>query len=1118
MIKRTLPAIRRHLPPVALFLVLLFVLIQIMPRALGQSSDRGTDEALISQKKEEAGVDRSTPPATSSGRISSVKLPAALLDSIPQFETSKNAQPPSTPLVQGAPGVTNCDTEPGIVIHDDATIENGYSGNPQAFITEVRFVDKFTPTTYPASFRSVCVALSTQSGGPPSWPATIVVYGDDGPGGGPGRELGSMAVTIQNTIFPNPTPGWNSYDISSMNLAINSGSVYIGVRWMTTSPNVFIGGDESTDRPPGFAGGYWWNNVANAWATIGSAFANYRSLLVRAVETHPRPSVFATDPPVGSVVFATRTAFTINLNQPVDATTLQGSDFTVNGIPAESVAYTPGTSTITFNYTTSPMSMQGVQTMHIAEGAFLSAPAGNPVHEFTGTFRYDALALAVTSTVPAVAGAFSPPGPGIYQYDVNWNEAVDPNSVQTSDLQLIGILGGGVANVQVINGNMTTRFTVHLPSGGALRATIAAGAISDQFGNPSAAFSGNYTVQGPAAAFQTQAIYTKIPGHATARVPGARDPSGNPAITEFRQFNQLNVSRTGKWAIRGFSQQTSPDVKDFILTGAGTTGSVIIQRGFPFPGAVGSEVFDFDVGGVYYNDQDDFALRIRAMGGVAANAQKVLKSIGGVISVAFQQGDPYTGLEGPPGVAQSGLVGNSINSTHLLNNGMIGTHDNTVTGMTSSLWRPVLAYNLQKFKQRNIDFVTGLGGIGTERIGGLTGLNGDQFFATPDHVPFTTTGTWITRGQIDRTDNQNVVIVNGMVVLRQGQPMPGNPGVVTDTFTNVVLLSNGDWYVRGTQLGGGALAVRNGVVIAKTGDEIGNSGEHWIGTSFSAFTGNNNGDWVIAGQTDNPDPARQYVIAVNGVIVARQSDVVPLDVPVVIGRANAATNPWSPDNVYLTDGMVLYFLASIQDGQGNEYAGNPAFSTPLAFLRSALPGGNPTAIDAASRKNHGPSGNLDIPLPLTGPAGIECRSGGATGDYTIVVTFLANVSVTGTPQAAVTSGTGTIGSGGVSNGGAVSTSGNVVTIPLTNVADVQTLQVTLNNVNATSNVTIPMSVLVGDTNATRSVTASDISLVKSQSGQTAGASNFRADVIANGIINATDLSLVKSRSGSLLPP
>ena len=544
-----------------------------------------------------------------------------------------------------------------------------------------------------------------------------------------------MAVTAQNTVFPNPTPVWNSYDISWMNLAVNSGSVYIGVRWMTTSPNVFVAADESADRPVGFAGGYWWNNVDNAWAPIQAAFTNYRSLFVRAVETDPGLSVSGTDPAVGSVVFAQRTTFTVNVNQPVDATTLQGTDFTVNGLPANSVAYTPGTTTMTFNYTTSPMSMQGVQTMHIAEGAFLSASGGNPVHEFTGAFRYDALLLGVTNTVPSVGGMFSPPAPGTYQYDVNWNEAVDPNSVQTGDLQLIGILGARVTNVQVINANMTTRFTLNIPFGGVLRASIAAGAITDQFGNPGAAFSGSYTVQGAAAQFQVGAIYTKIPGHPTALVPGARDPGGNPTNTEFRQFNQLNVSRTGKWAIRGFTQQISPDIKDFILTGAGTTGSVIIQRGFPFPGAVGGELFDFTVGGVGYNDNDDFVFRLRAMGGVAANAQKVMKSIGGVISVAFQQGDPYSGLEGPPGVPQSGFVGNSIGSTHLLNNGIIGTHDTTVTGMTSTLWRPVLAYNLRKFMQRNIDFVTGLGGVGTERIGGLTGLNGDQFFATPDYVP-----------------------------------------------------------------------------------------------------------------------------------------------------------------------------------------------------------------------------------------------------------------------------------------------------------------------------------------------------------------------------------------------
>ena len=307
----------------------------------------------------------------------------------------------------------------------------------------------------------------------------------------------------------------------------------------------------------------------------------------------------------------------------------------------------------------------------------------------------------------------------------------------------------------------------------------------------------------------------------------------------------------------------------------------------------------------------------------------------------------------------------------------------------------------------------------------------------------------------------------------------------------------------------GALAVRNGVVIAKTGDEIGNSGEHWIGANFSAFTGNNNGDWVIAGQTDNPDPARQYVIAVNGVIVARQFDPIPLSVPAVIGRANPATNPWSPDNVYLTDDLVLYFLASIQDGQGNEYSGNPPFSTPLAFLRSVLPGGNsaPTATSAASRKNHGASGNFDIPLPLTGNVGIECRTG---PDFQIIVHFADNVTV---ESASVTSGTGTVGS--VAGNGTPA-----ITVNLNGVTNAQRVTVTLHNVDDgtnTGDVPISMGALEGDTNGDGFVNAGDALQTRTRAGQQADAANFRSDANLDGVINSGDTTFVRARSGTGLP-
>src|SRR5205085_2417276 len=180
--------------------------------------------------------------------------------------------------------------------------------------------------------------------------------------------------------------------------------------------------------------------------------------------------VTTTVPAVGSVIFTQPTMFVVNVTDPVQAATLQGSDFTVNAIPANSVTYTAGSTMITFNYNTTPVVTQGLQTMHIPAGAFLKDPTGDPVADFTGTFRYDTLQLQVTTTNPPVGGTFSAPGP--FTYDVNFNEVVDPASVQTSDLTL-SIAGSTVTAVSVINSNMTARFTINVPAPGTLTASIA---------------------------------------------------------------------------------------------------------------------------------------------------------------------------------------------------------------------------------------------------------------------------------------------------------------------------------------------------------------------------------------------------------------------------------------------------------------------------------------------------------------------------------------------------------------------------------------------------------------------------------------------------------------------
>jgi hypothetical protein len=112
--------------------------------------------------------------------------------------------------------------------------------------------------------------------------------------------------------------------------------------------------------------------------------------------------------------------------------------------------------------------------------------------------------------------------------------------------------------------------------------------------------------------------------------------------------------------------------------------------------------------------------------------------------------------------------------------------------------------------------------------------------------------------------------------------------------------------------------------------------------------------------------------------------------------------------------------------------------------------------------------------------------------------------------------------GGQSSSGSVastSMNGNQVFVNLTGVTNALTIQVTLFAVNdgtATTNVSIPMSILVGDTTANGAVNSSDIAQTQSQSGQALTVNNFREDVTANGAINSSDIALVQSKSGTAL--
>jgi N-acetylneuraminic acid mutarotase len=228
------------------------------------------------------------------------------------------------------------------------------------------------------------------------------------------------------------------------------------------------------------------------------------------------------------------------------------------------------------------------------------------------------------------------------------------------------------------------------------------------------------------------------------------------------------------------------------------------------------------------------------------------------------------------------------------------------------------------------------------------------------------------------------------------------------------------------------------------------------------------------------------------------------------GRYNPSTDSWTATSTTNAPSARVYHTAVWTGSEMIVWGGDDHFGSLSTGGRYCAQPPAPTAQSAFSRKTHGAAGTFDVPLPLTGNMGIECRSGGATNDYQMIINFATTVTV---GSASVTSGTGSVSS--------FSVSGSQVTVNLTGVTNVQRITVTLFNVNDGThmgNVPVSMGVLVGDVNGNALVNASDVSLAKSQVGHAVSSSNFREDVNANGLINSVDVALVKSKVGTALPP
>lgn len=186
------------------------------------------------------------------------------------------------------------------------------------------------------------------------------------------------------------------------------------------------------------------------------------------------------------------------------------------------------------------------------------------------------------------------------------------------------------------------------------------------------------------------------------------------------------------------------------------------------------------------------------------------------------------------------------------------------------------------------------------------------------------------------------------------------------------------------------------------------------------------------------------------------------------------------------------------------------FSVAFAPLTPAPP---VQLVSVASEKTHGSAGTFAINLPIDGTRAVECRSGGPTGDYSIVFTFAQKLLGVGEVCTS---------SGSVSSAVIDRNDTHRCTVSLTGVTNAAYVTVTLTSVKGSEGtysetVSQEMGLLVGDTGGDGSVNSTDLNQTISQLGHPVTISNFRQDMTADGAIDGADTQVVNSNSGTTLP-
>ncbi len=355
---------------------------------------------------------------------------------------------------------------------------------------------------------------------------------------------------------------------------------------------------------------------------------------------------------------------------------------------------------------------------------------------------------------------------------------------------------------------------------------------------------------------------------------------------------------TNMWNVVISTNNTNTAQDQVLVQGSGMTGTFVAQEGVTT--SAPGETFNFSTGipEPRFNDFGQWATFSRLLPTSTLQDRVLRGSTSGVTVFARSEDDPAD----PPFIDQWGFGTTNtptFSSVEVAQDGSVGfLASNILPNDLGSL------EVLVRLTQAGVATVVARIGDAATSPSGQAGTPATWADIDTGTVRWKGSGTgYICVGELSTTaDKDRVAVVSGGVVAQEGSVLPGTSFISpVSTVTNPWMEPDGTWFLQGTNADGTGWIIRNGSVIAQTSQPIfPGSTELW--GSFIDFKGNNSGQYVVMGATNNANGLLNSVVVANGsTIIVRESDPVDLD-----------DNPNTPPDLFI--GQFQDRCALLDDG------------------------------------------------------------------------------------------------------------------------------------------------------------------------------------------------------------